>query len=91
MNFTDAVTVARTRRTADGYLIAEAKVVRTGIQLYLSDEVGKPDLKIVRVYCLAGEVFADKSLRSFTHAPVTVNHPDEAVNAGNWKALVVGK
>ncbi|WP_426126308.1 DUF2213 domain-containing protein [Pararhizobium sp. PWRC1-1] len=91
MNFTDAVTVAGTRRTADGYLIAEAKAVRTGIQLYLGDEVGKPDRKIVRVYRPAEEVFSDKSLQSFTHAPVTVNHPDEAVNAGNWKDLAVGE
>ncbi len=91
MNFTDAVTVAGTRRTEDGYLIAEAKAVRTGIQLYLGDEVGKPDIKMVRVYRPAEEVFADKSLQSFTHAPVTVNHPDEAVNAGNWKDLAVGE
>ncbi|WP_426235849.1 DUF2213 domain-containing protein [Pararhizobium sp. DWP1-1-3] len=91
MNFTDAVTVAGTRRTADGYLIAEAKAVRTGIQLYLGDEVGKPDLRTVRVYRPAEEVFSDKSLQSFTHAPVTVNHPDEAVNAGNWKDLAVGE
>lgn len=91
MNFTDAVTVAGTRRTADGYLIAEAKAVRTGIQLYLGDEVGNPDLRTVRVYRPAEEVFADKSLQSFTHAPVTVNHPDEAVNAANWKDLAVGE
>lgn len=91
MNFTDTVAVSGTRRTADGYLIAEAKAVRTGIQLYLGDEVGKPELKTVRVYRPADEVFADKSLQSFTHAPVTVNHPDEAVNAGNWKDLAVGE
>ncbi len=91
MNFTDTVTVAGTRRTEDGYLIAEAKAVRTGIQLYLGDEVGKPDLRIVRVHRPAEEVFSDKSLQSFTHAPVTVNHPDEAVNAGNWKDLAVGE
>jgi hypothetical protein len=91
MNFTDAVAVSGTRRTTDGYLIAEAKAVRTGIQLYLGDEVGKPELKTVRVYRPAEEVFADKSLQSFTHAPVTVNHPDESVNAGNWKDLAVGE
>ncbi len=44
MNFTDAVTIAGTRRTDDGYLAAEAKAVRTGIQLYTGDEVGKPEL-----------------------------------------------
>lgn len=91
MQFTDAVTVSGTRRTADGYLIAEAKSVRTGIQLYSGDEVGKPDMQVVRVYRPADQVFADASLQSFTHAPVTMNHPDEAVTADNWKDLAVGE
>lgn len=80
MQLTHAVAVAGTRRTADGYPIAEAKAVRTGIQPYLRDEVGKPDLQVVRVYRPAEEVFSDNSLQSFTHAPVAVNHPDEAIN-----------
>ncbi|MGV1787362.1 MULTISPECIES: DUF2213 domain-containing protein [Agrobacterium] len=91
MQFTDAVTVSGTRRTADKYLIAEAKSVRTGIQLYSGDEVGKPEMQIVRVYRPPEEVFADASLQSFTHAPVTMNHPDEAVTADNWKELAVGE
>lgn len=91
MQFTDAVTVSGTRRTADGYLIAEAKSVRTGIQLYSGDEVGKPSMPVVRVYRPADQVFADASLQSFTHAPVTMNHPDEAVTADNWKDLAVGE
>ncbi len=91
MQFTDAVTVSGTRRTADGYLIAEAKSVRTGIQLYSGDEVGNPSMPIVRVYRPADQVFADASLQSFTHAPVTMNHPDEAVTADNWKNLAVGE
>lgn len=91
MQFTDAVTVSGTRRTADGYLIAEAKSVRTGIQLYSGDEVGKPDMTVVRVYRPADQVFADSSLQSFTHAPVTMNHPDDAVTADNWKELAVGE
>lgn len=91
MQFTDAVTVSGTRRTADGYLIAEAKSVRTGIQLYSGDEMGKPEMQVVRVYRPADQVFADASLQSFTHAPVTMNHPDEAVTADNWKELAVGE
>lgn len=91
MNFTDAVTVAGTRRTADGYLIAEARAVRTGVQVYLGDEVGKPGMPIARVYRPAEEVFADKSLQSFTHAPVTLDHPATPVTAANWKELSVGE
>lgn len=92
MQFTDAVTVAgNPRRSADGYLIAEAKCVRTGIQLYTGDEVGRPDLDVVRVYRGPEEVFAVDSLQSFSHAPVTVNHPTEQVNADNWRELSVGE
>src|SRR4051812_39635821 len=92
MQFTDAVTVAgKPRRTADGYLIAEAKCVRTGIQIYTGDEVGKPDMAQVRVYRAADQVFAQDSLQSFSHAPITVNHPAEAVTADNWAKLAVGE
>lgn len=91
MQFTDAVAVSGTRRTADGYLVAEARSVRTGIQLYAGHEVGKPELAVVRVYRPADQVFADASLQSFTHAPVTMDHPAEAVTADNWKKLAVGE
>ncbi|MER8532106.1 DUF2213 domain-containing protein [Mesorhizobium sp. M1005] len=91
MKFTDAVTVAGTRRTEDGYLVAEARCVRTGIQIYAGDEVGKPELKTVRVYRGPDQVFADASLQSFSHAPVTVNHPKDMVTADTWKDLAVGE
>jgi hypothetical protein len=91
MQFTDAVTVAGTRRTGDGYLIAEARAVRTGIQIYAGHEVGKPDLATVRVYRAADQVFSQDSLQSFSHAPITIDHPDEEVTAVNWKALSVGE
>lgn len=92
MQFTDAVTVAgKPRRTTDGYLVAEARAVRTGIQLYAGSEVGKPDVPVVRVYRAADQVFAQDSLQSFSHAPITIDHPDEAVTAENWKELSVGE
>lgn len=91
MKFTDAVAVSGTRRTTDGYLVAEARSVRTGIQLYAGHEVGKPEKSVVRVYRPADAVFADASLQSFTHAPVTMDHPAEAVTSDNWKQLAVGE
>jgi len=92
MQFTDAVTVeGKPRRTADGYLIATAKSVRTGIQLYAGSEVGMADKAVVRVYRPAEEVFAADSLQSFSHAPVTNDHPAEAVTADNWAKLAVGE
>ncbi len=92
MQFTDAVTVeGKPRRTGDGYLVATAKAVRTGIQLYAGSEVGVTDKAVVRVYRPPEEVFADASLQSFSHAPVTINHPAEAVTADNWSQLAVGE
>lgn len=58
MQFTDVVTVAGTRRRDDGYLGADARVARTGIQLYAGHEVGKPEMAVVRVYRPEGEVFS---------------------------------
>jgi hypothetical protein len=92
MQFTDAVTVeGKPRRTGDGYLVATAKSVRTGIQLYAGVEVGMADKAVVRVYRPPEEVFADASLQSFSHAPVTLDHPTYAVTADNWKDLAVGE
>jgi hypothetical protein len=39
MNFTDTAPIAGTRRTADGYLVADARIARTGIQIYLGSEL----------------------------------------------------
>ncbi len=91
MNFTDAVTVAGTRRRDDGYLVADARVARTGIQTYLGAEVGKPDMSTVRVYRPGSEVFAEDTLKSAAHRPVTNDHPPEMVTSDNWKKYAVGQ
>lgn len=91
MNFTDAVTVAGTRRRDDGYLVADARIARTGIQTYLGSEVGKPDMGMVKVYRPGSEVFADETLKSAAHRPVTNDHPPEMVTSENWKQFAVGQ
>lgn len=91
MQFIDAAPIAGTRRTADGYLVAEVRTARTGIQDYAGWEVGKPDMPVVKVYRPADQVFAKDSLGSYAHKPVTNDHPDEAVTADNWKDLSVGQ
>ncbi|KQV83248.1 DUF2213 domain-containing protein [Rhizobium sp. Root1220] len=91
MQFTDAVTVAGTRRTGDGYLIADARIARTGIQAYLGSEVGKPDMGVVKVYRPGVEVFAADTLKSAAHRPVTNDHPPELVTSDNWKKYAVGQ
>ena len=81
MQFTDAVTVAGTRRRDDGYLVADARIARTGIQTYLGSEVGKPDMSTVRVYRPGSEVFSDDTMKSAAHRPVTNDHPPELVSS----------
>lgn len=90
MHFTDAVTVAGTRKRSDGYLVVDARLARTGLQKYLGSEVGKPDQAIVTVYRSADEVFHKDSMASFAHRPVTNDHPADAVTADNWKTHAVG-
>lgn len=91
MQFIDTVTVAGTRRRDDGYLVADARIARTGIQTYLGSEVGKPDVAVVRVYRPGEEVFSEGTLKSAAHRPVTNDHPPELVNATNWKKYAVGQ
>ena len=88
--FTDAVTVGGTRLTRDGYLVAEAKIARTGIQIYGGDEVGRPAMDTVRVYRSPEEVFKAEAMASYAHRPVTNDHPQSMVDADNWKAVAVG-
>ena len=93
----DSVAVSSTRITTEGYLIADAHTVRTGIQLYRGKEVdpenkhGLRDKEVVRVYRSAKEVRDDDSLQTFSHAPVTIGHPKELVDSKNWKDLSVGE
>lgn len=91
INFTDAVTLGTTRRTTDGFLTTVAKSVRTGIQLYAGSEVGRPDMRVVRVMRSADEVFSQDSLQSFSHAPITMGHPSVPVTSDNWKELAAGE
>jgi hypothetical protein len=91
LQFTDRAPITGTKRTADGYLTAVAKSVRTGVQQYLGIELGRPDLAMVGVYRPEDAVFDQASLQSFSHAPVTLNHPTVAVTADNWKELAVGE
>lgn len=91
MKFIDRTTVAgQPRLTTDGYLAGMALVAKAGIQVYAGDEVGKPEMDMVRVYRPPEEVFSDASMASFAGKPICVGHPDEIVNADNWKDYAVG-
>ena len=90
-SFCDAGALSGVRETADGYMAAEARVARVGVQTYLGAEVGKPDMAHVRIYRPAEEVFHADAMSSLAHRPVTNNHPPESVNAGNWAKYAKGQ
>lgn len=90
MNFVDRIEIAGTRRRDDGSLVVDARVARTGIQLYAGYEVGKPEIPVVRVHRAADEVFSTASMASFAHRPVTNDHPPEMVTADNWAKYAKG-
>lgn len=90
MKFVDQSPIAGTRRTADGYLVAEVKCARTGCQEYLAREIGLDRDGAVTVYRPESAVFAKDSLATFAGKPVTLTHPDEPVTADNWKRHAVG-
>lgn len=87
------------RRTEDGYMVADARVARTGIQLYLPSEfdseviqeAGLVGRNFVRVYRPEEEVFKKDSLSTYAHRPITIDHPSSGVTADNWKDLAVGQ
>lgn len=94
----DSVTASNVRRTADGYLVAEARVARTGIQDYLGTEIdpdnehGLRDKPIVKVYRPESSVFHKDAMQSYAYRPMTNGHPGgEGVNAKNWKDHAIGQ
>lgn len=91
MFFLDKISVAGVRHTADGFLVADARVARTGIQEYLGSELGRPDLKTVKLYRPEGEVFAADAMRSYAYRPITIDHPSGLVDASTWKKVAAGQ
>jgi len=86
----DTVALDGVRRTNDGYIAANVRCARTGIQVYRGVEVGRPDLAEVRVYRPESEVFNKDSLRTYAHRPMTSNHPPVLVTADNWRKYSIG-
>jgi len=90
MKITDSVTLGDARVNDRGYLEANARTARTGVQTYLGSEMGRPELDRVNVYRDEAEVFSKTSLESFSKIPITLDHPASGVNAENWSRLAKG-
>ena len=88
LEFDDA---ARATIVEGGYLRAMPRVARTGIQIYHGRECGRDDMEKVRVYRPQDAVFSAAAIKSYTHLPVTLDHPGVPVSAANWRKFAVGE
>lgn len=86
----DRLTTMEPRKTADGYLVTEAKIARTGMYDYAGFEFGRPDKSVLKIYRPEETVFSDASMAAFAHKPVTNDHPIEDVGPTNYSKLAKG-
>lgn len=80
-------------KTPEGYLVCvDSVLARTGKQTYRKNEifVDCNDETEIEVDRKPEEVFSEATLASFENKPITIEHPDEDVNTGNFKNLAVG-
>lgn len=77
------------RKTADGYLVANAAPARAGIQEYAASDFGKGN-GVIRLYRPVDEVFAKDSIASYVAKPVTDDHPATFVTSTDWKDKAKG-
>lgn len=79
--------------TAEGFLVAPAKINRTGIQIYTARELGLDggDTKQIRLYRSPEQVFRKETLDSFENQTATDDHPPEDINAENWYRFAKGE
>lgn len=92
MALSDKAIIGGTRKTADGYLVTEARVARGGnIQDYYGSEIGHADTsRVFKVYRPENEIFKRDALASFAHKPVTMGHPANGVSPETWRKDAVG-
>src|SRR5450755_2496171 len=79
--------------TPEGYLVAPARIARTGIQTYKARELGLKGVdgeKTIRLYRPPAEVFHPDAVASFESTPTADNHPPDGITAANWRQLATG-
>lgn len=79
-------------KTPEGYLVCtDAILARTGKQTYTRDEVFHDDDNTeIEIDRKPAEVFSLATLASFENKPLTLEHPDEDINAENYKDYAIG-
>lgn len=91
VQLSDRAPLMGVRKTDDGYLVADARVARTGIQEYNRSELGLVGDGVVRVYRPEEEVFKQDALHTYAYRPLTMGHPSVPVTSDNWKDLSIGQ
>lgn len=81
----DIGTLQPAKRRADGTVVAEAHLTRTGVFTYINK-----DGSARREYRPDSEVFKPESLETFKMVPVTDDHPPEMITAANARKYAVG-
>jgi hypothetical protein len=96
MMFKDDISLSTTRElTPEGFLKARATLTCVGVQKYLGQELqglvdGLNPNKTYRVFRPPSAVFSDKTIKSIKLKPITQEHPDLAVDSGNFRRETVG-
>lgn len=89
MKFTDKGSSQRAV-TKDGYLVVPATISKVGVFDYHASELGLQEMAVKKVARTENSLFSDRTLASFEGVPLTIGHPEQGVNAKNWKDLSVG-
>ncbi|MFC1135738.1 DUF2213 domain-containing protein [Pasteurella multocida] len=89
MKFTDKGSSQRAV-TKDGYLVVPATISKVGVFEYNASELGLQETAVKKVARTENSLFSDRTLASFEGVPLTIGHPEQGVNAKNWKDLSVG-
>jgi hypothetical protein len=74
-------------------LLRDVTIARTGEQQYNSSELplaGAGEGGMIRVMRDEAEVFHPRAMASFEGVPITMTHPDIAIDPSNWSSLAVG-
>ncbi len=92
MKFTDNTAQSKTQRiiTKDGFLVVPATISKVGVFDYLASELGLEGDGIKKVARTEKSLFSDETIESFENSTLTIGHPEQGVNAKNWKDLSVG-
>ena len=87
----DQLQIESTRTlTPEGYLKATAAITMVGVQQYPASNFGADTDEPVGVFRPPETVFHPDTIESIKMKPITMQHPEQDVNAGNHGRLAVG-